>query len=195
MSVAARLLSVGNQDAVGLAVADGGLIRITDGTCTIAPDAGDLSAMSSPDTLQGVVAARIDRLAPSQELVLKVASVIGRLFAFRLLRDIHPIEADRSALQGFLDDLQRQDFTVLDTPAPDLAPPAIREGISDRPATRIVVSRPERTPLRPPSTCLGGLAQGPGRGRATGHDLRTRPGALPDRPPSAPKAIQHDGHT
>jgi class 3 adenylate cyclase/tetratricopeptide (TPR) repeat protein len=100
---------------------DAGLIRIADGTCTIAPGAGDLSAMSFPDTMQGVVAARIDRLAPNQELALKVASVIGRLFAFRLLRDIHPIEADRSALRGFLDDLRRQDFTVLDTAAPDLA--------------------------------------------------------------------------
>jgi predicted ATPase len=74
-----------------------------------------------PDTMQGVVAARIDRLAPGQELALKVASVIGRLFAFRLLRDVHPIEADWSGLRGFLDDLQRHDFTVLDTPAPDLA--------------------------------------------------------------------------
>jgi hypothetical protein len=39
--------------------------------------------MSFPDTMQGVVAARIDRLPPSQALALKVASVIGRLFAFR----------------------------------------------------------------------------------------------------------------
>ena len=109
------------SEELAYAVRDAGLIRITDGTCTIAPGAGDLSAMSFPDTMQGVVAARIDRLAPSQELALKVASVIGRLFAFRLLRDIHPIEADRSALRGFLDDLHRQDFTMLDTPAPDLA--------------------------------------------------------------------------
>jgi hypothetical protein len=77
--------------------------------------------MSFPDTMQGVVAARIDRLPPSQALALKVASVIGRLFAFRLLRNIHPIEADRRALRRFLDELHRQDFTVLDTPAPDLA--------------------------------------------------------------------------
>jgi class 3 adenylate cyclase/tetratricopeptide (TPR) repeat protein len=109
------------SEELAYALRDAGLVRITDGTCTIAPGAGALSAMSFPDTMQGVVAARIDRLAPSQELTLKVASVIGRLFAFRLLRDIHPIEGDRSVLRGFLDDLQRQDFTVLDTPEPDLA--------------------------------------------------------------------------
>jgi tetratricopeptide (TPR) repeat protein len=77
--------------------------------------------MSFPETMQGVVAARIDRLPPGQELALKVASVIGRLFAFRILRDVHPIEADRSVLRSYLDDLQHQNFTVLDTPEPDLA--------------------------------------------------------------------------
>jgi class 3 adenylate cyclase len=109
------------SEELAYALRDAGLILIADGTCTIAPGVGDLTAMSFPDTMQGVVAARIDRLTPRQELALKVASVIGRLFAFRLLRDIHPIEADRSEIRGFLDDLDRQDFTVLDTPAPDLA--------------------------------------------------------------------------
>jgi tetratricopeptide (TPR) repeat protein len=109
------------SEELAYALRDSGLIRIVDGTCTIASGAGDLSATSFPDTMQGVVAARIDRLPPRQELVLKVASVIGRLFAFHLLRDIHPIEADRDVLRGFLDELYRQDFTVLETPAPDLA--------------------------------------------------------------------------
>jgi tetratricopeptide (TPR) repeat protein len=74
-----------------------------------------------PDTIQGVVAGRIDRLSPGQELTLKVASVVGRLFAFRILRDVHPVEADKGALRRYLDDLHRQDFTVLETPEPDLA--------------------------------------------------------------------------
>jgi class 3 adenylate cyclase/tetratricopeptide (TPR) repeat protein len=108
-------------EELAYALRDAGLIRITGGVCTIAPGAGALSAMRFPDTMQGVVAARIDRLPPGQELTLKVASVVGRLFAFRLLRDVHPIEADRSVLRVFLDDLQRHDFTVLDKPAPDLA--------------------------------------------------------------------------
>jgi class 3 adenylate cyclase/tetratricopeptide (TPR) repeat protein len=109
------------SEELAYALRDAGLIRITDGTCTIAPGAGDLSAVSLPDTVQGVVAGRIDRLASGQELTLKVASVIGRLFAVRLLRDVHPVEVDRSVLRGYLDDLTRQDFTVLDAPEPDLA--------------------------------------------------------------------------
>jgi predicted ATPase len=105
------------SEELAYALRDAGLIRITDGVCTIAPGAGALGSVSFPDTMQGVVAARIDRLPPGHELTLKVASVVGRLFAFRLLRDVHPIEADRGGLRGYLDDLQRQDFTVLDSPS------------------------------------------------------------------------------
>jgi class 3 adenylate cyclase/tetratricopeptide (TPR) repeat protein len=109
------------SEELAYALRDTGLIRITDGVCTIAPGAGALSTLSLPETVQGVVAARIDRLAPGQELTLKVASVVGRLFGFRILCAVHPIELDTSVLGGFLDDLARQDFTVLDTPEPDLA--------------------------------------------------------------------------
>jgi tetratricopeptide (TPR) repeat protein len=109
------------SEELAYALRDAGLIRITDGTCTIAPQSGALSTVRLPDTMHGVVAARIDRLAPGQELALKVASVIGRLFAFRILRDVHPIEADRGGLRRYLDDLQQQDFAILDTPEPDLA--------------------------------------------------------------------------
>jgi class 3 adenylate cyclase/tetratricopeptide (TPR) repeat protein len=109
------------SEELAYALRDTGLIRITDGVCTIAPGAGALSTVSLPETVQGVVAARIDRLAPGQELTLKVASVIGRLFGFRILCDVHPVELDTSVLGGFLDDLARQDFTVLDTPEPELA--------------------------------------------------------------------------
>jgi predicted ATPase len=109
------------SEELAYALRDTGLIRIIAGVCTIAPGAGSLSTVSLPETVQGVVAARIDRLAPGQELTLKVASVIGRLFGFPILCDVHPIELDTSVLGGFLDDLARQDFTVLDTPEPDLA--------------------------------------------------------------------------
>ena len=109
------------SEELAYALRDAGLIRITDGTCTIAAGAGDLSTVSLPETVQGVVAGRIDRLPPGQELTLKVASVIGRLFAVRLLRDVHPIEVDTRVLGGQLDDLARQDFTVLEIPEPDLA--------------------------------------------------------------------------
>jgi class 3 adenylate cyclase/tetratricopeptide (TPR) repeat protein len=109
------------SEELAYALRDAGLIRITDGVCAVAPGAGALSSVSFPDTMQGIVAARIDRLSPGQELTLKVASVVGRLFTFRILLDVHPVEADKGALHRYLEDLQRQDFTVLETPEPDLS--------------------------------------------------------------------------
>lgn len=109
------------SEELAYALRDAGLILIADGECHIAPDTGDLSGLSFPDTVQGVVTSRIDRLTPSQQLTLKVASVIGRVFAFRVLRDVHPIEADKMHLTDYLNALERLDITPLETPEPDLS--------------------------------------------------------------------------
>ena len=57
----------------------------------------DLRALDVPDSVHGVVAARIDGLAPSEQLTLKVASVIGRLFRVGILTDVHPLEDEHQA--------------------------------------------------------------------------------------------------
>ena len=44
--------------------------------------------MAVPETLQGVLVARIDRLREGTKRVLQVASVIGRIFEYRILADI-----------------------------------------------------------------------------------------------------------
>ena len=108
------------SEELAYALRDTGVITVTNGTCRIAPGA-DLQALSLPDTVQGVVLTRIDRLAPPQQLTLKVASVIGRSFAYRLLHDIHPIAADRPTLPGQLEGLQRRSLVLLEAPEPELA--------------------------------------------------------------------------
>ena len=103
------------------ALRDKGLIHILDGKCQITPAGGDLSSLTLPDTVQGIITSRIDQLAPPQQLALKAASVIGRTFAFRVLHDIHPVEDDKPNLLTYLDTLERLDITPLETPEPDLA--------------------------------------------------------------------------
>ena len=49
-----------------------------------------------PDTIQGIIAARMDRLPENLKLTLQIASVIGREFAYRVLR----------AISGTRDDLR-----------------------------------------------------------------------------------------
>ncbi len=109
------------SEELAYALRDAGLILIEDGECRTAPDAGDLRALNLPNTVQGVITGRIDRLTPAQQLTLKVASVIGRVFAFKILRSIHPIESDRPKLPDYLDALQRLDITPLESPEPELS--------------------------------------------------------------------------
>ncbi|HJW84550.1 MAG TPA: hypothetical protein VJ754_09635, partial [Anaerolineae bacterium] len=108
------------SEELAYALRDTGLIQIVDGECRIAPGVRDLRALDFPDTIQGVITSRIDRLAPEHQLTVKVASAIGRLFAFRVVRDIHPVESDKPHLLDYLDTLHRLDITPLDTPEPDL---------------------------------------------------------------------------
>ncbi|MSP62261.1 MAG: hypothetical protein EXR72_18410 [Myxococcales bacterium] len=90
------------SEELAFALRDAGHILVEGGECTIAPGSGDLRALSLPDTVQGVVTSRVDRLTPSQQITLKVASVIGHIFALRILHEIHPVPEDRLHLAELL---------------------------------------------------------------------------------------------
>ncbi|GIV98385.1 MAG: adenylate/guanylate cyclase domain-containing protein [Herpetosiphonaceae bacterium] len=100
---------------------DRGLIVIADGECHVSSRVRDMRSINVPDTVQGVIISRIDQLQPSQQLVLKTASVIGRVFPYNTLYDIYPIPADKPALPDHLQVLSRLDITPLERPIPDLA--------------------------------------------------------------------------
>ena len=99
---------------------EAGVIEIQNGECRIAAGVGNLNELNFPATVQAVIASRIDRLSPREQLTLKVASAIGRSFGFQLLRDIHPIEEDKPELPNYLMKLERFDLTPMETPEPDL---------------------------------------------------------------------------
>ena len=50
--------------------------------------AGPSNECAVPDTVQGVLAARMDHLSEDLKQTMQIASVIGRDFAFRLLKSI-----------------------------------------------------------------------------------------------------------
>jgi adenylate cyclase len=83
------------------------------------PDA-QLSALSLgiPDSVHGVVLARLDRLPELPKLTLKVASVVGRVFEQEVLAHAHPSRPGQATLQGQLDLFERRDFVRLETPPP-----------------------------------------------------------------------------
>ena len=93
-------------EELAYALRDLGLLIVNDGRCELARGV-DLHSLCMPNHVEGVVTGRIDRLNPSQQLTLKVASIIGRLFAVRLLHDVYPIEPDRQELPDRLESLSR----------------------------------------------------------------------------------------
>jgi class 3 adenylate cyclase/tetratricopeptide (TPR) repeat protein len=108
------------SEELAYALQDAGLILISHGECYISPAAGDFSTLNFSDTLQGLVIGRIDRLTAQQQLTLKVASVIGRVFSSRLLQDIYPIESDKAQLVYYLDALEKLNIILPETPGSDL---------------------------------------------------------------------------
>lgn len=63
---------------------------------------GELEGIEIPTTLQGLIAARIDRLHGSTKKVLQYASVIGRQFSDLILADASQLEAELSEALSFL---------------------------------------------------------------------------------------------
>ncbi|HEY9857851.1 MAG TPA: adenylate/guanylate cyclase domain-containing protein [Stenomitos sp.] len=109
------------SEELALAMRDAGLLQVRDGVCVEAPGASDLRELDLPNTVEGVITSRIDRLPVPQQFALKVASVIGRLFAFRTLRDVYPIDTDKPQLADILEALEKLDLTHVDPEEPDLS--------------------------------------------------------------------------
>ena len=107
------------SEEMAYSLRDSGLIEISGDVCRIVPGV-DLKAFSFPDTVQGIVTSRIDRLKPQEQLCIKVASVIGRIFTYQVLNDIHPIQNDRQYLMRYLEELEKLDLTPLESVSPEL---------------------------------------------------------------------------
>ena len=96
---------------------DDGYITIADGKWQVAPGV-DLQEVVLPTTAQGVIISRIDRLSPSEQLALKVASVIGRVFSHQTLYDIFPVTSDKPHLDRHLQTLEQLDLIFQNVPQP-----------------------------------------------------------------------------
>jgi class 3 adenylate cyclase/ABC-type oligopeptide transport system substrate-binding subunit len=77
----------------------------------------ELEGVEVPDTLQGVLLARIDRLEQNVQETLQLASVIGRSFLYRILGAILDAEEE---LDRHLDELQKVDLVREKSRLPEL---------------------------------------------------------------------------
>ena len=78
-----------------------------------------LEQIDLPDSLYSLILSRIDQLTENQKTLLKVASVIGRLFRAAMLWGVYD-QFGNQRVQSDLDALSALDLTPLDTPEPEL---------------------------------------------------------------------------
>ena len=77
----------------------------------VIPDAAiPTSAVGVPDSVQGVMLARVDRLPEAHKLALRTASVIGREFSLHLLEQAHLASPGSQALAAQMELLEKSEF-------------------------------------------------------------------------------------
>ncbi len=108
-------------EELGLALRDARLITCEGRACRLAHDDVDLGRAEFPQSLEGVITGRIDRLTARQQLALKTASVVGRVFSVEVLRDVYPVREEQAEIPGVLENLERLDVTRLFSIDPELA--------------------------------------------------------------------------
>jgi adenylate cyclase len=79
-----------------------------------------IAAAQLPDTLYGLVMARIDQLAEKDKITLKVASVVGRSFRSSWLAGISPILGGIRSVRRSLDELDRAQLIAPSRRRPEL---------------------------------------------------------------------------
>jgi class 3 adenylate cyclase/predicted ATPase len=93
---------------------ENGSIKKKDRQFVLSAKASDIQI---PDTIQGIIAARMDRLEDNLKRTMQVASVIGRDFAFRILQTITGL---REELKAYLLNLQELEFIYEKSLFPEL---------------------------------------------------------------------------
>ena len=93
---------------------ENGAIQCKDQECVLIKRASEIQV---PETIQGIIAARMDRLEDDLKQTMQVASVIGRNFAFRILETITEM---RQELKSYLLNLQGLEFIYEKSLFPEL---------------------------------------------------------------------------
>jgi predicted ATPase/class 3 adenylate cyclase len=126
------------EEVLRVLIDDGTLARAEDGAWQIA---GDLTHFKIPDTLQGVLMTRLDRLEETTRWTAQIASVVGRVFAFDVLA--HVQDGDGQRLAHHLATLQRHSLIHEVQRTPQLTY-AFRHGMMQEVCYRSLLTRTRR---------------------------------------------------
>ncbi len=100
------------EEFVGMLIDEGALIASADGWSA----AGDLGSIAVPPTIQALLSARLDRLAPDERSAAERASVVGRIFEQPAVVALTPTES-RSDIPRSLSALVRKELIRSDRSA------------------------------------------------------------------------------
>eukprot|EP00002_Diphylleia_rotans_P020458 TRINITY_DN3969_c0_g2_i1.p1 TRINITY_DN3969_c0_g2~~TRINITY_DN3969_c0_g2_i1.p1 ORF type:complete len:2015 (-),score=364.82 TRINITY_DN3969_c0_g2_i1:559-6603(-) len=100
-----------SSELISVLKEDGDLaVDEANGTCGLSQSINSIHSVRLPETLEAVVTNRIDRLSASEQLTLKVASVMGRRFMMRMLLDIHPSSSNARQIEQDLITLDQMEY-------------------------------------------------------------------------------------
>jgi tetratricopeptide (TPR) repeat protein len=91
-----------------------GSIQLKDGIYVLNADVSDIQI---PDSIEGIIAARMDRLEDIQKPTLQTAAVIGRAFSYRVLQNVMNMQTE---LKSALLKLQSLEFVYEQSVFPEL---------------------------------------------------------------------------
>lgn len=102
------------SEEMAYALRDSGVIEVAGGRCRITSNNKDVLSLEGglPQSIEGIITSRIDRLSPEQALTMKVASVIGRNFSVELLNQLHPVTNDSEVLLKELEGCEKLQLTL-----------------------------------------------------------------------------------
>ncbi len=92
---------------IAYALRENGFVLIEGDQCKAASGL-QLETVKFPDSIQGIIARRVDSLDSLVQFAAKVASVIGQKFPVSLLRHIYPIEHGKAEIEGYLRTLEQE---------------------------------------------------------------------------------------
>ncbi len=104
------------SEELAISLRDSGIIVVEDGECRLTASPSELANLAIPETVQGVVTSRIDRMSPAAQTLIKIASVVGAQFNENLLLQIHPTEKDSRILHESMVELEQRSFVMLEGP-------------------------------------------------------------------------------
>ncbi len=100
-----------------LALRESGQVAVVAGEWRLSESGADLAALDLPSTVEGTITSRLDRLTPNEQMVLKIASVIGRSFTLTMLLALHPQGMAREVVLETLAQTRERDLIALDADA------------------------------------------------------------------------------